>query len=193
MRRRHLFPRRHDRYVLAAFWSAFGAVLFFFTSIVVVMDLSERLPRLVNHWTGLVEKGYAPGWLILEFYLTFLPFILLKILPVCVPIAAAFALRRLSRKNELAPLVTSGISTRRIVLPLVLSGFVVSGGIVALRDAAAPSLGRRQMALARRLTKDKPDRVEKVPSMKYFHGPRRTHSGSYGSRASRRDWAGRWP
>jgi lipopolysaccharide export system permease protein len=169
------FARRHDRYVLGVYWASFGAVLLFFTSIVVVMDLAERLQRIVNDWSTLVDQGHAPGWLLLEFYGSFLPFILLKILPVSVPIAAAFALRRLSRRNELAPLVTAGVSTRRIVLPLVLSAVAVSAVMFAVRDLAAPSLGRRQMALSRLLTKrNKADRVTRVPHMDDAAGVRIT-------------------
>jgi lipopolysaccharide export system permease protein len=154
--------------VLGVFWTSFGAVVLFFTALSVVLDLCERLARFLRNWSALKEAGHQAGWLIVEFYASFVPFIWLKILPICVPMAAAIALARLSRRNEVVPLVTAGVSTRRIVLPIVLSGFVIAGLIVAVREAAAPRLGRVQMTLGRLLTKLDPDRIKRIP---HFQDP----------------------
>jgi lipopolysaccharide export LptBFGC system permease protein LptF len=162
--------RRHDRYVLSAFWTQFGAVVLFFTVISVVLDLSERLARLLRFWEPLRAQGYQPAWLLVEFYLTLIPFIWLQVVPICVPIAAALALARLARRNELAPLVTSGVPARRVVVPIVVSGVAVAGFLVGLREVAAPTLGREQLRVSRLLTKDKPDRISKVPHFRDAFG-----------------------
>jgi lipopolysaccharide export LptBFGC system permease protein LptF len=155
--------RRHDRYVLAAFWSSFGAVVLFFTVVVVVLDVSERLARLLRHWDALGEAGYQPAWLLLEFYGTLLPFLWLKVVPICVPIATSFALARLSRRGELAPLVASGVPERRVVLPFIVSGVAIAALLIGVREVSAPTLGRRQLEVGRLLMRGTADRVTKVP------------------------------
>jgi lipopolysaccharide export system permease protein len=172
-----IFPRRHDRYLLAAFWSSLFGVVLFFTAVSVVLDLCERLARLLRNWGPLAEAGRRPGWLLLEFYGSLIPFIWLRIVPFCVPMAAAIALARLARRNELTPLVTAGVSARRVVLPLVLSGFVVAGLLVGIREAAAPQLGRLQMTLGRILTKGNPDRIREVPHFQDPGGARLSMDG----------------
>jgi lipopolysaccharide export LptBFGC system permease protein LptF len=68
--------------------------------------------------------------------------------------------------------VTAGVSKRRIVWPLVLSGLLVSVLIVAIREVAAPALGRRQLTVSRMLTKGKPDRIPKVGHLRDPGGAR---------------------
>ncbi len=158
--------RRHDRYMLKAFWGTFGAVVLFLTLISVVLDLAERLPRLYKFWDQLVAAGYDPFWAIAEFYATLIPFIWLQLLPFCVPVAAAFCLARLLRHNEIAPLLTAGVSMRRVLAPIVVSSVIVAGLMVFAREDVVPDLSRRHMTLSRILSRNEPDRITLVP---HFH------------------------
>ncbi len=161
-----MFVRRHDRYMLKAFWSTFGAVVLFLTLISVVLDLSERLSRLSRFWDQLVAANYDPPWAIVEFYLTLIPFIWLQLLPYCVPVAAALCIARLLRHNEIAPLLTAGVSMRRVLAPIVVSSLLVTLLMVYAREDLVPDLGRRHMTLSRILSRAEPDRISLVP---HFH------------------------
>lgn len=158
--------RRHDRYVLRAFWMTFIAVVLFFTLIVVVLDSAERLRKLTRNWDQVAARGQHPLVLLGEYYVTLLPFLWMKLLPFCVPAAAAFCLARLIRHNELTPLVTSGVSMRRTVRPIVFSGVVIVGGMLVLQETLIPSLNRRHLRLSRIITRNTPDRITQVP---HFH------------------------
>ena len=160
--------RRHDRYVLRAFWGAFVAVVLFFTLIIIVLDLADRFTKLNRQWEAVKELGYQPLALLAEFYATLVPFVWLRILPFCVPIAAALTLARLHKTNELSPLLTSGVSMRRIVLPIVASGLVVSGAMMWAQSGLVSDLSRRHMKLGRILGKRSPDRIGQIP---HFHDP----------------------
>lgn len=155
--------RRHDGYVLRAFLAAFGAVLLYFTLIIVLIDLAERLKLLNRNWDKVAGAGYAPVVALLEFYATLVPFLWLRILPVAVPMAAAFALARLSRHQELVPLVTAGVPMRRVVRPILLAGVVIVGAMLAAKATVVPQLSRQNQALGRLLTKRHPDRIAQVP------------------------------
>ena len=155
--------RRHDAYVTRAFWGAFGAVLLFFTLIFVLIDMAERLKQLNRYWERVEDAGYAPLAALARFYATMIPFVWLRIIPLAAPMAGAFALARLARHQELVPLVGAGVSTRRVLLPVLLSGALLAGLMVAARATVVPALDREHQALGRLLTKRQPDRVVQVP------------------------------
>lgn len=158
--------RRHDRYILKAFWATFLAALLFLTIIVLVLDLSDRLSRVNRHWEGIQAAGHEPAVVLVEFYATLIPFVWLRLVPFCVPLAAAFCLSRLNRHNELTSLLTTGVSMRRVVWPIVLSGLIVAGGMIAAREYVVPKLSRHHMKVARILSKSRPNRIARVP---HFH------------------------
>jgi len=160
--------RRHDRYLLKAWWSSFGAVLLFFTIVVLVIDLSDRLTRLGRNWSNLKEEGKDPLMLALEFYGTLLPFLWMRILPFAAAMAGGLCLARMIRHNELVPLLVGGVSKRRLALPFLLSGVLVAGLIFAVQEGVAPRLSRRHNELLRVLGKSTPGRI---PDVSHFHDP----------------------
>lgn len=158
--------RRHDRYVLKAYWSTLLAVLVFFTVIVIVLDMSERVSKLHRMWSSLVADGRSPLWVLAEFYGTLMPFLWMRLVPFCVPAASAFCIARLLRHNELTPLLTGGVSIRRVVGPIVVSGVVIVLAMFAVQEVLVPKFSRRHMELWRLLNRSEPDRVDRVP---HFH------------------------
>lgn len=160
--------RRHDRYVLRAFWSSFVAVVVFFTLIIIVLDLADRFTKLNRQWDAVKQLGYDPLSLLAEFYATLVPFVWLRIFPFCVAIAAALTLARLHKTNELAPLLTAGVSMRRIVMPIVGSGLLIAAVMMWAQSGVVSELSRHHMKLDRILGKRSPDRVAQIP---HFHDP----------------------
>jgi lipopolysaccharide export system permease protein len=135
--------RRHDRYVLRAFLAALGVALLVLTGIVVIYDLADRLNRLPKALAGVRAQGLSPGAALAEYYLTFVPFLWLKILPLAVLLAAGLAITWLGRQNELAPLVSAGVPSRRVLLPVLLATVLLAGGQAWARETVAPRLSRR--------------------------------------------------
>lgn len=158
--------RLHDRYVLKMFFSTFAAVLFFFTAIVVVIDLADGMMKFSRQWDAVRELGYNPGLLLLEYYATLVPFIWLRIMPFAVAIAAAFSLARLGRHNELDALIVGGVSQRRAVLPILAAGVMATGVMLAVQEDAVAPIARRHAVLQRIMEKKSPDRVSRVPHMR---------------------------
>lgn len=155
--------RRHDRYVLRAFWGSFAAVLVFFTVITIVLHMADRLVRVVRYWQPIKDRGYDPLGVLVEYYGTLVPFIWLQVVPFAAVLAAAFALSRLTRHNELSPIVTAGVSTRRITLPIVVAGVLLGLFQLGVQELLVPHLTRRNLMLERLLNRSEPDRIQKVP------------------------------
>lgn len=155
--------RRHDRYVLKSFWASLAAVMLFFSVIVVVIHLADRSGRLMRNAEHLEAAGYTPWILVVELYATMIPFVWLQLLPLSTVMAAALSLTRLTRHNELAPLVTTGVSTTRVTLPIILSGVVIAGIVFFVQERFVPSMSRRNMEVIRLLEDREPDRIVDVP------------------------------
>ena len=151
--------RRHDGYVLRAFAGALGGVTVFFTLMILVIDLAERLKRLRENWDLVVKAGYEPYGALAKLYATFVPFIWLRMLPLMAAAAAAFGIARLARHHELVPLVAGGVSTRRVVRPLLLAGAALAGLMILARATVVPALNREHLALQRLFKEKHPDRV----------------------------------
>ncbi len=131
--------RRHDRYVLKAFWASLGAVLLVFTVLSVVLDLSDRLSRVTRNWESIKDKsGREPGVVLVKFYVSLIPFIWMQMMAFCVPIAAAFSLARFNRHNEITPLLAGGVSMRRVLAPILVSGLLVALLILGARAWVVP-------------------------------------------------------
>ena len=94
--------RRHDRYVLRAFLSALGAALLVLTSLVILFDLVDRLGKLSAAGEELRARGMSVTGSFVEYYLTYIPFLWLKILPIAVVLAAGLSITWLASKKSRA-------------------------------------------------------------------------------------------
>lgn len=158
--------RKHDRYVLRTFWSTFLVAMLAMTVVTVVFDLAERVSRITKYWDTMKAYGENPLVVVARFYGSLVPFFWLQMLPFCVPIATVLSLSRLARNREIIPLVTGGVSMKRIVMPIVGSALLVVILMYAARETVVPSLSREHMRMGRLLSKSEPDRITDVP---HFH------------------------
>ena len=167
--------RRHDGYVLRAFLSALGTALLFLTSMVVIYDLADRIDRLPRALRELEARGWTPSGVLLEYYATLVPFLWLQILPISVLIAAGLSLTWLSRQNEIGPLVSAGVPTRRVLLPILVAALAITGIQMLARETVVPGLSRRHDDLHRLLSPERKarlDRFQDVPHIRDSGGGR---------------------
>jgi lipopolysaccharide export LptBFGC system permease protein LptF len=166
--------RLHDRYVARAFLSALGAALLVLTTLVVVYDLADRIDKLSAAFDEVRSKGMEPYGTLAEYYVTFVPFLWIKILPIAVVLAAGLSITWLARQNELAPLVAAGVPTRRVLLPVLVVTVLVAGGEAVARETVAPTLSRRHDDLHRMLfeRKSRLGRFRDVPHLTDLEGRR---------------------
>jgi len=151
--------RRHDLYVGKAFLATLVAAVAILSTMVIVYDVAERIDKL--------SKASAPRRFLFEYYATLLPFLWMKLLPTACLLAAGLTITWFARQNELVPLVTSGIPTRRVLAPIfVVAGFVVLALSVA-RETVVPGLSRRHDDLHRLFSN--PDRnPDRIPDVGHF-------------------------
>jgi len=122
--------RRLDRYVVRYFLQAYIYCIAGFTSIWFIFDVSDNISTFLDQRISRT--------LILEYYLTQIPQILVILLPVALLLALLFSLGRMSRSNEIVSMLTSGVSLPRILAPLLLIGLLTTAASTALNYSMAP-------------------------------------------------------
>jgi lipopolysaccharide export system permease protein len=119
-----------DRYVLRNFILAYLYCTAGFISIWFIFDVSDNISTFLDQRISRL--------LILQYYLTQVPQVLVVILPVALLLGLLFSLGRMSRSNEIVSMLTSGVSLPRILAPLLLAGLLTTAASTALNYSLAP-------------------------------------------------------
>jgi lipopolysaccharide export system permease protein len=122
--------RTLDRYVTGEFLRYWLAALMSFVTIFVVVNLFEKISKFLEYDVA--------TFIILKYYLFMIPYIIKWMNPIAVLLGVLFALGALSRNSEIVAMTASGVSLRRIVIPIVIAGFMVSVGIFFFGETVVP-------------------------------------------------------
>src|SRR5205085_1619343 len=122
--------RRLDRYVVEQFLQAYLYCIAGFVSIWFIFDVSDNISSFLDQRISRT--------MILQYYLTQIPQIIVILLPVALLLALLFSLGRMSRSNEIVSMLTSGVSLPRILAPLFLVGLLSTAASTALNYSLAP-------------------------------------------------------
>src|SRR2546423_4754195 len=99
-----------DRYVIRNFAQVYFYCIAGFISIWLIFDVSDNISTFIDQHIGL--------WLVVRYYATQVPQVLIILLPVSLLLSLLFALGRMSRANEIVSMLTAGVSLPRVLLPL---------------------------------------------------------------------------
>ena len=92
-----------------------------------------------------------------------------QLAPLATLVATLVSLAILAKNNEVIALKASGISLYRLVLPLLLAGLLVSGGLFLLDDTFLPYANQRQDALRNEI-KGRPAQTYFEPARQWIFG-----------------------
>ena len=150
-----------DKYITAGFIGPFLYCLFIFLFLYTVADV-------IGHLDALVRQDIPLG-IIKNYYLASLPFIFVQTVPFAMLLASIFLLGNLNRHNEIIALRASGVSTRRIITPLLLIGIAISLGVFLANDKLVPqSSVTSKMIEDLYFNKNKADRTGKIEDITIF-------------------------
>jgi lipopolysaccharide export system permease protein len=119
-----------DRYVLVEFLKLLFLSLFAFVVIFAIVDLFEKIQDFMD--------GHATALVVGRYYMYKVPYVVVQVMPVALLMATFLTLGQMSKFNELTAMVTSGLSTLRIVVPLFVVGLVAVLGSFALNELVVP-------------------------------------------------------
>jgi LPS export ABC transporter permease LptG len=138
-----------DRYVLRNFFEPFFLCFFGFLAIWLIFDLSDNGPEFLSENASLK--------VVLQFYITQLPAIILIVLPVGLLLALLFSLSKMSRSNEIISMLGAGCSVMRVIVPLLVVGVLASGVLFALNYKLGPHAEGIKKAALTQIKKGKRD------------------------------------
>ncbi|MDH4199928.1 MAG: LptF/LptG family permease [Spirochaetia bacterium] len=107
-----------DRYIFSEFFKYFTGALLLLCGVGILSKIMERLSTLLAY-TGPFMN------VLLYIYLT-IPYIITIVGPTALMFAISFTIANFSKKKELAVIMTSGRSFRRIISPVIVFAFIYS-------------------------------------------------------------------
>jgi lipopolysaccharide export system permease protein len=137
-----------DRYLLREFVTLLLLSLLSFVVIFAVVDLFEKIQDFLD--------GHASAWTIGRYYFYKIPYVVVTVLPVALLMATFLSLGQMSKFNELTAIVTAGVSTGRVVLPLFGVALVAVLVSFALSEAVVPDATRKRDAIFEREVQRRP-------------------------------------
>jgi lipopolysaccharide export system permease protein len=118
---------RLDRYVGGIFLGAFGVALLLVVGLFLIVDLAGNLDDYLGR-EGQTGK-------VLRYYLLHTPFLYLQVAPFVTLMAGLFTVLRLQKNREVYAALGAGVSTRRMILPIL-----ALGGLSALEGKRDPGV-----------------------------------------------------
>ncbi|MEZ6019832.1 MAG: LptF/LptG family permease [Planctomycetota bacterium] len=145
MKARHLpLMGRLDRYVVSHFVGSYATALFLLVGLFLIMDLTSNL----DDYLETNEAGLrASNATILRYYLLKLPFLFLEVAPFVTLVAGMFTVNKLLKRNEVAPVLSAGLSVHRLLVPVFLCGLLLAFAMFSLREVVVSRLANQRDAL----------------------------------------------
>ena len=107
-----------DRYILKKYLTAFVFVVFILVSIIVVIDLTEKIDKYTSAGLSYLEIG--------AYYLDYIPWIANLITPVTTFIAVVFITSKMAGHTEIIAILSSGISFPRMLYPYLIGSIIIA-------------------------------------------------------------------
>ena len=127
--------KKLDKYLLSQFLAILFLSIMGFVSIFLIVDLIENLDRFMDN--------NVPKEIVFKYYIYTLPYFLSIGLPMSILISTVISLGSMIKRNEWTAMKASGISIYRVAIPLIFSGFVLSG-VSFLLDNKLVSYGNQK-------------------------------------------------
>ena len=118
------------KYMLKEIGGPFLGALFVSTIILAAGNIIQTADMIMNKGVEIFQ--------VVKIFFLFLPYVLIFTIPISVLSAVLLGFGRMSGDNEITTLRTSGISVFRVILPVIICGFIISLMSVPLNDRILP-------------------------------------------------------
>lgn len=135
-----------ERYLLRNFLGPLLFCAFVFFAMFIFVDGFNNLDEFMKHGT--------PARLVAAYYAAMFPLVTNQIMPVAALLAALFFIGHMNRRHEISAMKASGVSGFRILLPVFFVGLLLSVGVFAINETAAPRAAAITAAIKRGLLED---------------------------------------
>ena len=151
-----------DKYIIREYLKIFLVIAFSFSVLFLIVDISDRLPRLLN-------RGASWQNLTLYFVLR-IPYLMVLSSPVMVLLSGLFLMNNLAKHSESVAIRAAGISVFRMVSPLLIFGLIFSIGILIFGEYVLPSAEYHRKVIYKERIKNQKIEDKKARSHIYYLG-----------------------
>ncbi len=124
-----------NRYILRSHLGPFLFALVTLTGLLFLNAVAQKLDMLV---------GKGLGWRVFgEFILLTLPHTIALTLPMAVLVAVLYTFSQLTSQNEITAIAAGGVKPIRLLVPLLMAGFVAATGVYLFNDRILPEANHR--------------------------------------------------
>ncbi|MBN1586950.1 MAG: LptF/LptG family permease [Candidatus Omnitrophica bacterium] len=120
-----------EQYILRGFLAPWFWSTGVFVTLYVVIDLFDNLEDVL--------KAQVPFLILLEYYASLIPFIVVQTIPLAVLVATIYSLSYLNRNYEIVAMRAGGIPLLKILQPLLLFTFFISGAVLWINETYVPN------------------------------------------------------
>ncbi len=130
--------KKLDGYIIKKFLGSFFLVIFLIILVVIVIDISENIQDFLD--------GNAPlKDIIFGYYLNFVPYFVNMFSPLFTFVAVIYFTSKLSINSELIAMLNAGLSFYRIMVPYIISAFLIGMLSFYLTNFMIPHAARGMM------------------------------------------------
>lgn len=148
-----------DQYILKRFAIPLACCLATFSMLFIIVDLFDHLSDFIEARTPLPQ--------VILYYLGLLPASLVYIVPISLLLAILYSLWQLTRRNELTAMRASGISHLRIMIPILIAGFIASLTVGLVQEYLMPECLLNSAKFIRRIQNDETDTDRFITDLSY--------------------------
>ncbi|MBD3307971.1 LPS export ABC transporter permease LptG [candidate division KSB3 bacterium] len=152
-----------DRYIIREFIKAFLFGIIALILVSTVVDIFERVDDIVQHKPPLSVS--------VTFFLARIPQVLFMIAPISMLLTTLIVMGSFARNSEVIAMLANGISIYRIMVPLLILGFLISVLMLGLNEFIVPT-ANRVAEECKRIMKGKPDTRKMAKIQIWFRGTR---------------------
>ena len=130
-----------DRYLFVSFLKNYFISFLVLVGLYITLDMVFNFDDLVEAPKSAVTLHLTALQIVIDitaYYAYQTPLIFVYLSGMIAVVGAAFTLMRLARFNELTAILAAGISLRRVALPIILTGMLLNGVLVADQELLIP-------------------------------------------------------
>ena len=119
-----------DRYIIHSIIKIFLTAILVFCFLYIIIDITSNLDDIIGRKVSLSVLS--------QYYLSFLPVILVQTSPICCLISILFTFSGLSNNNEVTAMRASGLNFWRITKPAIIFGLLISALVFWINEHYVP-------------------------------------------------------
>ena len=154
-----------DRYVLRRMAGIYGVCVVCFVLLYLVVDGFSRLDEFISSAKAIEQQGLSVWSVALRFYATKVPRVFSLVGPYLTLFAGIATLLSFARSNEFVPMLTSGRSAHRVLLPVYAFAITIAGVLVVFEERIVPSAIRENVLLDRLVGKQGKVEIDDIPHL----------------------------